>query len=366
MAHEIAKTADGRDAIAYVGETPWHGLGTVLQPGASLDVWAQAAGLEWTALKTPSLYHFGTEPDGSPTVVASADDFHILRSDTGESLGVMTGRYQPVQPRECLEFFKHFVEADERFSIETAGVLKAGKMIWALAKFSEGVTAGGDAHVAYVLLTTSYDGSLATTGQATMIRVVCNNTLTASLYDRRAVVRIPHCKLWTPNVVTDAHERLAKIAAEFDDFKALADAMAGARIAQHQTDELFKRLTLKGKDKAEASGKARVQYESLFRAWAETAQEGTDMHTAWGVLNAVTRYIDHDRPTRVTHSAISKGQARMASSFYGQGACMKADAIKVLAEMCNVGMPSGKAGMGEHEGLEDYMEDRNGSLLVAA
>jgi len=47
MAHEIAKTADGRDAMAYVGDTPWHGLGQVLTADASLDTWATESGLDF-------------------------------------------------------------------------------------------------------------------------------------------------------------------------------------------------------------------------------------------------------------------------------------------------------------------------------
>ncbi len=41
MAHLI-------DTMAYTGQTPWHGLGNVLPPQQSLDIWLQAAGMEWT------------------------------------------------------------------------------------------------------------------------------------------------------------------------------------------------------------------------------------------------------------------------------------------------------------------------------
>lgn len=39
MAHLI-------DSMAYTGQTPWHGLGNVLPPQQSLDVWLQAAGMD--------------------------------------------------------------------------------------------------------------------------------------------------------------------------------------------------------------------------------------------------------------------------------------------------------------------------------
>ena len=41
MSHMIAKMEDGRDAMAYVGDTPWHGLGQQLTSDAPLEVWAK-------------------------------------------------------------------------------------------------------------------------------------------------------------------------------------------------------------------------------------------------------------------------------------------------------------------------------------
>jgi hypothetical protein len=41
MAHLI-------DIMAYTGQTPWHGLGNVLPPQQSLDIWLLAAGMDWT------------------------------------------------------------------------------------------------------------------------------------------------------------------------------------------------------------------------------------------------------------------------------------------------------------------------------
>ena len=49
MAHLI-------DSMAYTSQTPWHGLGNVLPPQQSLDVWLQAAGMDWTIEQSDVLY----------------------------------------------------------------------------------------------------------------------------------------------------------------------------------------------------------------------------------------------------------------------------------------------------------------------
>ncbi len=37
------------DSIAHTGQTAWHGLGNALPPQQPLDVWLQAAGMDWTS-----------------------------------------------------------------------------------------------------------------------------------------------------------------------------------------------------------------------------------------------------------------------------------------------------------------------------
>ena len=35
------------ESIAYVGETPWHGLGNELAPKQPIEIWAKQAGMDW-------------------------------------------------------------------------------------------------------------------------------------------------------------------------------------------------------------------------------------------------------------------------------------------------------------------------------
>jgi len=42
MAHQV-------EQMAYVGRTPWHGLGNKLPEQQPLEVWMEQAGLDWSA-----------------------------------------------------------------------------------------------------------------------------------------------------------------------------------------------------------------------------------------------------------------------------------------------------------------------------
>jgi hypothetical protein len=93
MPHDI-DCSTGKPAIAYVGETPWHGLGERLAEGQSIEVWIKAARLNWELKMLPVHYLI----DG--TVRGMDDRFVLARSDTGAALSIVSGEYQIVQPKE--------------------------------------------------------------------------------------------------------------------------------------------------------------------------------------------------------------------------------------------------------------------------
>ena len=180
--------------MAYVGAEPWHGLGNRLPQKQSIDVWQKAAGMDWQIKESP--VRFMADSIGTLGSIHSFDEQKVLyRSDTKEALSVVSQRYQVVQPKEVIEFYRDLTEVSG-FELETAGVLKGGKKFWALARTGQtSALKGKDVSNGYILLATACDGTLATTAQFTSIRVVCNNTLAIALKGQNSsagVVKVPH------------------------------------------------------------------------------------------------------------------------------------------------------------------------------
>ena len=91
------------EQMAYVGRTPWHGLGNRLAEQQSIDVWMEQAGLNWNIRETPVRFINGDKSHLGE--ILSFDDHKVLyRSDNRTPLSVVSQRYQVVQPREILEF----------------------------------------------------------------------------------------------------------------------------------------------------------------------------------------------------------------------------------------------------------------------
>ncbi|CAJ3549369.1 phage/plasmid-like protein [Burkholderia pseudomallei] len=145
-------------SMAYVNETPWHGLGQKLAPKQPIEVWARQAGMDWTIESADVRFVAGSGNLGS--IHAFPEQRVLYRSDSKAPLSVVSSRYQVVQPKDILEFYRDLTEVGG-FELETAGVLKDGKKLWALARTGQSVSLKGRDEVnGYLLLATACDGTL--------------------------------------------------------------------------------------------------------------------------------------------------------------------------------------------------------------
>ena len=176
MAHNLAET-NGRTAMAYFGETPWHKLGTKLDRPATAAEAIEAAGLNYEVRLTSLI----TE-NGIPVTQKKA----VVRGDTQDVLGVVGNSYVPVQNREAFQFLDTVV-ADGEVRYHTAGALGKGERIWMLAKLPGHIRVKNtdDITEKFLLLHNSHDGTSSLRVFFTPIRVVCANTLSVAQRDAR-------------------------------------------------------------------------------------------------------------------------------------------------------------------------------------
>ncbi len=333
MAHDLDHST-GKPAMAYVGTTPWHGLGEKLPPGQTIEQWAAAARLNWEIQTHPVQYQFAGKTCLMP------NRFVLARSDTGNALSVMSGDYLVVQPKEILEFYRDLVEK-RHYTLETAGALDGGRKVWALA--NTGLVANvandpADKLGRYVLLATSCDGTLATTATFTSVRVVCQNTLNFAMQDLkkgdRRHVKIKHNQYFDATLI---HKELGLIDASWDRFMGMVNPMAKHHLKDEDAKQFFRELfitTKQGEEpkqgeehKPNAPDKKQVLHLlSIFKD-AVGQQTKSAKSTVWGALNAVTYYVDHVKST--------KSGDRLDSAWFGAGQALKAKAWELATALTN-------------------------------
>jgi phage/plasmid-like protein (TIGR03299 family) len=304
-------------SMAYVGGTPWHGLGTRLAPNQPLEVWAEQAGMSWQIEEAEVRFVAGNGGLGS--IHAFPEQKVLFRSDTKAPLSVVSSRYQVVQPREILEFYRDLTEVGG-FELETAGVLKDGKKLWALARTGQSVTLKGHDEVnGYLLLATACDGTLATTAQFTSVRVVCNNTLAVALGDTTGAVKVPHRSQFDPQAVK---RQLGIAISSWDAFMVRTKALSEHKVKPEAAEAYFRRVLTYPTGNATdgpattVNDRAIKSVHELFAGHGKGAGLTSASETAWGVLNSVTEYVDHQRRAR-------SEDHRRDAAWFGRGAVLK-------------------------------------------
>lgn len=310
----------GAHEMAYVGERPWHGLGQKLEVGRSIDEWRQAAGMDWCVKR--SRVRFG---EGANQQIID-DKVVLFRGDTKMPLGIVSDKYKVVQPGAVLEFFRDLT-AGNGYEMNTAGTLFDGKRFWALAKVGDdAVVVGEDRIGGYLLLSTSADGSLATSARFTTVRVVCNNTLSMALSAKSKVeVSISHRSVFSAESVK---RQLGLATGAFRDFMIASRKLAETRIGKPDAAKFIAELLVETKAvsaEEPTKTKAFLSISDLVNGRGLGSQMDGSDGTLWGLVNGVTEYVDHRAKAR-------SASHQLNNAWFGQGDTLKTAAMeKALA-----------------------------------
>ena len=316
MSHEIDLSND-RANIAYVGDVPWHGLGSELQKGASIEEWQQAAGMNFVLKSYPATY-FNNDTNCTHMVEGRRV---LVRDDTQADLSIVSDDYKIVQPREVLEFYRDVV-SQAGFDLDVAGVLKGGRKYWALAKLGqEAVIMKQDKIEGYLLLATSCDMSLASTAMFTSVRVVCNNTLNIAVKGEGAeshrYVKVTHNQVFNPAMVK---AQLGLASTSWSAFIENANTLARRKVDRKTAVEWLVKVfgdAEKAVEEQEVSAARNMQRVlELFDGTGLGSGYASADGTAWGLVNAVTQHIDHHAGARTTAN-------RLDRAWFGDGATVK-------------------------------------------
>lgn len=380
MSHEITKT----DTVALAKTQAWHGLGIVVEDAMGVDQAIETANLDWEVDQLPIhavvevearnltedelaamdmevlghddnrgpagtfINHHGGIVPGDTTFNVTRDiDSHQLniRTDTQEILGVVGRGYTPVQNRDVGNFAQAIADNADDVRVESAGSVKGGKRVWMLMKTETVIALPGDDIVhPYVLLANGHDGGQAFFGLGTSVRVVCNNTLGFALQDAdgRAQAMKAFRFNHTANIgerVEEAKELIAMSVRGIDAFAKKAEALAARPLrGDDELNAFFLRVYERTWGMVPTNPESEAEERKLKTAtdkiakWLVNFSEGagSDMDsakgTAWGALNALTAWSDHDRTVRVGDRP--EWEARTESKLFGTGARFKETAMQ--------------------------------------
>ena len=204
------------ETSATVGKCPW-GIGTEVSNDLTPIQMMQKAGVDWTVEKIPSFVHHNGEQ------IATGMEA-LVRSTDSKVLTQVGGNWNPVQNEQAFEFFNDYCSAGD-MEMSSAGSLKDGKMVYALAKVKESFDIlGGDQVDSYLLFSNPHEYGKSIDIRFTPVRVTCMNSLALAL-NRTSVnsTKINHRKAFDAEQVKVtmglAHEK-------FDQYKVMAELLS--------------------------------------------------------------------------------------------------------------------------------------------
>lgn len=298
------------ETMFSVRETPWHGLGKVIQTAPTSEDALYIAGLNWEVKPMPIYDAFGNVISGYKANVRNSDN---------RVLGLVTNRYKVVQNNEAFAFTDALL--GEGVTYETAGSLASGKRVWLLAK-TESTLIAEEKMDSYLVFTNSHDGTGAVKVAITPVRVVCQNTLNMALSGASRTWSYKHVgavqgKLEEARMtLTNAKAYMKNLETEFEVLKL---QKLGEKKALQMVDDLVEMefATLVAKAKAQVDGVVNIadymkqqKYETklkakkdelIYRYMEAPDLKGTE-HTAFRFINAVSDYVTHTNDHKATQN----------------------------------------------------------------
>lgn len=317
MAHMV-------ETMAYAGQVPWHGLGVPVSNDLTPNQMMDKAGLDWKVKEVESFIEYDGKrmPTGQKSLVRTTDA--KILTNVGEN-------WNPVQNETAFEFFSEYVMQGD-MEMHTAGSLKGGQMVWALAKVKESFDLfKGDTVESYLLFSNPHQYGKSIDIRFTPIRVVCNNTLSLSL-DMQAerAVKVGHRVEFDASEVKSA---LGIASEKLGVYKEMAQFLGSKRYKDDNVVEFFnavfprttdKRVQGKALSVDTLSANAKKAYSVLETQPGSEFAEGT----WWQAFNAVTYITDHVQGRNSDN--------RLYSSWFGGNQIRKRNALETAIEYAEV------------------------------
>lgn len=361
MSHEITAT----DNLVLRKQAAWHGLGAVIDDDISAVQAAVQFGLTWPVEEWRLTAH-DQNSNALEYLAKSLADGDIERArdmlaqyrcdalevtthkanvrveretDIVEILGIVGADYQVCQNRELAEFTDALAQTGQ-VVIESAGSIRGGKRVWFLARGESFQIGGADEVFPYILVSNAHDGSMRIRVTPTTVRVVCSNTLHMVIPRTEGDTGACDCAAWSITHSGQLANKLDEAKSAIRQYEAikarnveLFNKLAAVQIDRQTalkvfgdnyasmfavaTDDELKALDKKLRRRAELRRERMDKAAADFLARFDSENQSLGMApTAWGAVNAMTGYLQHDKAPKGKNDA-ERVEQRIDSNLFG-------------------------------------------------
>lgn len=312
MAHEISVNMLGQtESVFGYGEKPWWDSknlqATVLPNAVSFDEIFSIA-FPWIAEMEQLQY-----ADGS-----LSQQHGIRRSDTKMELGVHSGTYGNIQPKDLFDFCASFFEAYPEVPISSAISMQSGAVLNISARLGEiDVLDSGDITRSYLCFVNSFNGRIKAQVYKSYVRPVCMNTTVSGISSADFAMSYKHTSGVRDRIKRDSNQAAQlMIAQQATDarIKEVLETLAKRKLKKETYVNILNALFPEESKQAEST---KSDITALFADNDHNAFPDWK-GTAYALFQAITRHADHERTVRITKgkSHLSEEQVRFENNFF--------------------------------------------------
>jgi len=324
MSHDLF-----RNTMAYVGETPWHGLGKKIPSATTASSFLEAASLDWQVRLDPAAGAKLDKRGRWNRLIISRDPLPPEQAPV--ALGMVTHRYHPLQNTEAFAFFDPLIQSGWA-SYEAAGALGDGETVWVQVRLRKDMEIReGDRICRYLLLRNRHNGEGSVSVRFTPVRVVCQNTLSFAERKTPTFANIRHSKSMASRLLEVQADALQKEIEAFSEragrvFAAMAKKQLGAEQRLDLLDKLCGEPP-KGQPVDGIPARRTLVDQRLKDQGNTDPLAGTG--TIWALYNAITWAEDE----RARLRGKKNPEAGLNTMWFGSGADNKAKAYDTLSAL---------------------------------
>lgn len=300
--------------MAYVRETPWHGLGTKVEGLMTVeDALAAVPVLASEVQKEPVYTGFG---EVVPNLWAN------VRQADRKIVGTVGDSFVNVQTRDAFAWANLLLD-DGSAKIETVGSLMGGRRVFASLELPDGIQIAGlpdEAMQVYLLISNGFDGMTKLRADVTLVRTVCTNTWTAAVKGAKRSFAIRHTGSIEGKIAV-AKEALGITHTYAAAFQKVAETLVAKSLVDRQIEEILRGVFPVPVSQDTPERIDQSDFAKVLDLYRTSDNLDNIRGTGWSVLQAVGEFLDHETDYRGRR--FDAASVKMDSIVYGGPAALR-------------------------------------------
>lgn len=236
------------------------------------------------------------------------------RDDTNQVLGIVKGKYTPVQNRDAFDFFDSVIlKGDSQWF--TAGCYDNGRKVFITARINKTfkIANSKDDVDNYLMFTTSHDGTTGVKVLLTPIRVVCFNMLNAAIHHSTQYFNFRHTESVHNNIEETQH-LFKEVIYKIDSVKEYYQKLYNTKVTDEVAADVITNIILNDSERnqldmlkakpiqlafgnyiygLDVSTQKRRMVADMFEYYNNGIGQQDIIGTGWGLYNAVSGYYSN-------------------------------------------------------------------------